>query len=79
MMPERQLADCCEHFLEATRRPCDAPTSFVLARPSGETLRFTCAEHLPAWASQIQKRYLVLERNEWEKRGPGYRGVMLGG
>ena len=42
-------------------------------------MRFTCAEHAPAWASQIRGRYLVLERAEWEMSGRGYRGVELGG
>jgi len=40
-------------------------------RPSGETLRFTCAEHAPGWASRIRGRYLVLERDEWEAQGQG--------
>jgi hypothetical protein len=48
-------------------------------RPSGEALRFTCAEHLAAWATRIDGRYLVLERAEWEARGKGFRGTMLGG
>jgi hypothetical protein len=51
----------------------------VLVRPSGETLRFTCAEHAPTWASRILGKYVVLERDEWEARGAGYRGKMLGG
>jgi hypothetical protein len=46
---------------------------------SGETLRFSCAEHREAWAGRIRGRYLVLERDEWEARGAGYRGPMLGG
>jgi len=49
-----------------------------LVRPNGETLRFTCAAHLPAWASRIRGRYLVLELKEWEARAWGYRGAMLG-
>ena len=53
--------------------------ALVLVRPSSETLGFTCVEHAPAWAGRIQARYLVLERDEWEARGRGYRGVMLGG
>jgi hypothetical protein len=75
----QELADYCEWFLEDIRRPCYAPAGFVLVRPGGETLRFSCAEHLPAWASRIQGRYVVLERDEWEARGRGYCGVMLGG
>jgi len=51
----------------------------VFVRPNGEDLRFSCADHIPAWASRIQGRYLVLERDEWEARGRGYRGAMLGG
>jgi hypothetical protein len=59
-------------------RPCYAPASLVLVRPSGETLRF-CAEHLPAWAARVRGQYTVLERDEWEALGCGYRGRMLGG
>ena len=51
----------------------------MLVRPSAQILRLTCADHLPAWAGRIQGRYLVLERDEWEARGAGYRGPMLGG
>jgi hypothetical protein len=51
----------------------------VLVRPSGETLSFTCADHLAAWETRIWGRYIVLERDEWEARGAGYRGTMLGG
>ena len=76
--PQRQLADLCEHYLEGPRRPCYAQAEFVLVRPSGQTLGFSCAEHLPAWAGQIQGRYLMLSRAEWEARGGGYRGWMLG-
>jgi hypothetical protein len=75
---QRDFADYCEWWPEGTRRPCYAPASLVLVRPSGETLRFTCAEHAPAWAGRVQGRYLLLERAEWEARGRGYRGVMLG-
>ena len=76
---QRELADYCERWPKGTRRPCYAQASFVLVRPSGETLRFTCAEHAPAWAGLIQGRYLVLERDKWKARGSGYRGRMLGG
>jgi hypothetical protein len=76
--PQRELADYCEWWLEDIRRPCHAPASLVLVRPSGETLGFTCAEHAPAWAGRIQGRYLMLDRAEWEARGSGYRGMMLG-
>jgi len=48
-------------------------------RPSGETLGFSCGEHREAWAARIRGRYLVLQRDEWEARGAGYRGPMLGG
>jgi len=48
-------------------------------RPSGETLRFACAEHAPAWVARPQGRYLVLKGDEWEARGGGYPGRMLGG
>jgi hypothetical protein len=76
---QRELADFCEWWPEGQPRPCYAPASLVLVRPSGETLGFTCAEHAPAWANRIQGRYDVLERDEWEARGRGYRGGMLGG
>jgi hypothetical protein len=75
----RDLLGYCEYLPAGGRRPCYAPAPLVLVRPDGETLRFTCADHLPAWATRIQGRYLVLERDEWEARGAGYRGVMLGG
>jgi hypothetical protein len=78
---ERQptLADFCEWWPEGQPHPCYAQASLVLVPPSGETLRFTCREHAPAWASRIQGRFLVLERDQWEARGAGYRGRMLGG
>jgi hypothetical protein len=76
---QRDLPDYCEYLPEDTRRPCYAQASFVLARPDGQTLRFTCAEHLPAWESRVQGRYSVLERGQWEAQGWGYRGKMLGG
>jgi hypothetical protein len=44
------------------------------ATNSGETLRFSCADHLAAWATRIRGAYLLLERDEWEARGAGYRG-----
>ncbi len=77
-MMQTQLADYCKWWPEDTR-PCYAPASLVLVRPSGETLGFACAEHAPMWAGRIHGRYLVLERAEWEARGRGYRGEMLGG
>ena len=76
---QRSLADYCLYLPDGSRRPCYAQASLVLVRPSGEALRFTCAEHLPAWATRIRGQYLVLERDEWEARGTGYRGRMLGG
>jgi hypothetical protein len=76
---QRDLAGYCEYLPDGSRQPCYAQASLVLVRPSGETLRFTCREHLPAWATRIQGRYLVLERDEWEARGAGYRGAGLGG
>jgi len=77
--PQPTLADFCQWWPEGERRPCYAPAALVLVRPSGDTLRFTCAEHLPVWGSRIQGRYLVLERDEWEAQGGGYRGGALGG
>jgi hypothetical protein len=74
-----QLADYCEWLPDGSRRPCYAPAALVLVRPDGETLRFSCAEHRDAWAARIRGPYLVLGRDEWEARGAGYRGVMLGG
>lgn len=75
----RDLADYCEFLPDRSRRPCYAPATLVLVRPGGQTLRFSCAEHREAWATRIQGRYLVLERDEWEARGAGYRGLTLGG
>jgi hypothetical protein len=51
------LADCCEWLPDGGRRPCYALASLVLARPNGEDLRFSCAEHRDAWASRIRGRY----------------------
>jgi hypothetical protein len=60
-------------------RPCYAPAGLVLVRPGGQTLGFSCAAHREAWAGQVHGGYMVLEREEWEARGAGYRGAMLGG
>jgi hypothetical protein len=76
---QRSLAGYCEWWLLGTRRPCYAPAGLVLVRPNGETLAFSCAEHREAWATRIQGQYEVLEREQWEARGAGYRGPMLGG
>lgn len=76
---QRELADYCEYLPDGSRQPCYAPAALVLVRPTGDVLRFTCADHLPAWATRIQGRYLVLERDEQEARGAAYRGLMLGG
>ncbi len=77
--PQVQLADYCQYLPDGSRRPCYAPAGFVIVRPSGETLRFSCAEHREAWATRIRGRYLVLEKEEWVARGQGYRGPALGG
>ncbi len=74
----RSLADFCEYLPDGSRQPCYAPASLVLVRPGGQTVRFSCAEHREAWATRIRGRYLVLERDEWEGRGAGYCGPMLG-
>jgi len=79
LAPVPDLADFCQWWPEGKRRPCYAPAGLVLVRPSGHTLRLTCAAHSPAWASQIQGPDRVLERDEWESRGAGYRGAELGG
>jgi len=78
-MARAELADFCERLPDGSRQPCYAPAGLVLVRPSGQTLRFTCAEHVPAWESRIQGRYLVLDRDKWEARGGGYQGAALGG
>lgn len=77
--PQRTLPDFCEWLPEGGHQPCYAAAALVLIRPSGVTLRFSCAEHREAWAARIQGRYLVLEQEEWEARGAGYRGRGLGG
>ena len=77
--PQRELADFCEYLPDDSRQPCYAPAGFVLVRPGGQTLRFSCAEHRDAWAVRIQGRYEVLERDEWVRQGSGYRGRHLGG
>jgi len=75
----RQLADHCEWWPLGERHPCYGPATFVLMRPTGETLRFVCRAHRDAWASRIRGPYPVLERAEWEAHGAGYRGAELGG
>jgi len=77
--PSRELADYCLWLPDGSRQPCYAPAGFVLVGPGGQTLRFSCAEHLPAWARRIRGQHLVLERGEWMARGAGYRGKDLGG
>ena len=77
--PDRDLSDYCQWWPIGTRRPCYAEAALVLVRPTGETLGFTCGEHLSGWAGQIHGQYLVLERDEWEARGAGYRRPGLGG
>ena len=76
---QRTLAAFCEWWPVGERHPCYAPATFVLVRPTGERLRFVCRAHRDAWASRIRGPYLVLERDEWEARGAGYRGAELGG
>jgi hypothetical protein len=61
------LADYCEYLPDGSRQPCFAPAGLVPVRPSWQLLRFTCAHHLPAWASRIQGRYVVLERGVYER------------
>lgn len=80
MMAEspRSLADYCLWW-PLGGKPCYALAELVLVRPGGQTLGFTCAAHRDAWAEQIHGAYRMLERAEWEARGAGYRGMMLGG
>jgi hypothetical protein len=47
----------------------------LLDRAHGKAYRGQ-RETWPAWAIRIQDRYLVLERDEWEARGRGYRGAL---
>ncbi len=75
---QTSLSDFCLWWPPGDR-PCYAPASFVVTRPSGETLGFSCAKHREAWAGLIQGAYEVVERAEWEQNGCGYRGPMLGG
>jgi hypothetical protein len=79
MDAQQTLADFREWLPNGSRQPCHAAAGLVLVRPSGHTLRFTCAAHAPAWAARIHGRYLLLEREEWEAQGGGYRGPALGG
>ena len=77
--PAHQLADFCEYLPDGSRQPCYAWAGFVVVRPSGQTMRFTCAAHREAWAERIQVAYRVIERAAWESAGGGYRGPDLGG
>jgi len=76
--PQTTLADYCL-WHEIGQRPCYAPAEFVLVRPSGETLGFSCAAHRDQWDSQIRGTYLIVDLAEWRAQGSGYRGRMLGG
>jgi hypothetical protein len=76
---QRSLADFCEWWPLGETRPCYAPATIVLVRPSGERLRLSCAAHREAWAGQIRGGYSVLDLSAWEARGRGYRGAALGG
>lgn len=40
---QRSLADYCLYLPDGSRQPCYAPAGFVLVRPGGNTLRFSCA------------------------------------
>ena len=77
--PTRDLADYCGWWPLGTRSPCYAQAAFVVVRPSGETLSFSCAAHREAWAQTIRGAYAVIGRAEWEEKGCGYRGPALGG
>ena len=76
--PRHHLPKRCEWW-PLGEPPCYAPATFVLLRPSGETLRFTCRAHRDALASRIRGPYLVLERGEWAAWCSGYGVVELGG
>ena len=75
---QRTLDDYCLYLPDDSRRPRYAPAALVLVLPSGETLMFSGADHLPAWVTQIRGRYLELERDEREARGAGYGGADTG-
>ncbi len=77
--PQPELPWFCEWWPLGSAAPCYAPAEFLLVRPSGETLRFTCAAHRDAWAERVRGASSVLERTAWEAQGGGYRGQMLGG
>jgi hypothetical protein len=77
--PQRTLADYCLWLPDGSRQPWYGAATLVLVRPGGQTLRFSCADHREAWAARIGGRYDVLDRDEWEARGSGYRGAELGG
>jgi hypothetical protein len=42
------FADYWQYLPDGSRQPCYAPAFLVLVRPNGETLGFSCADHLPA-------------------------------
>ena len=50
------LADFCEWLPDGSGQPCYAPAALVLVRPSGHTLRFTCAEHSLVMICHRQER-----------------------
>jgi hypothetical protein len=73
-----ELADYCQWW-PLGGAPCYASAAFVLVRPSGETLGFSCAAHRDAWTGQVQNAHVVLDRAASEAKGRGYLGLMLGG
>lgn len=78
MSPQTTLAGYCL-WHELGEPYCYAQAELVIIRPSGETLGFSCSAHRDGWAPHIRGEFLVLKRAEWEARGAGYRGPMLGG
>jgi len=56
-----------------------SPGQLHAGAPQRETLSPTCAKHLEGWRAQIIGEYEALPLTEWEARGCGYRGAMLGG
>ena len=77
--PQPTLADYCLWWPVGEPEPCYDEAAFVLLRSTGEWLAFSCGAHRASWAARIGGDYLELDRAEWEARGAGYRGVMLGG
>jgi hypothetical protein len=62
--PQPTFADFYEWLPDGSREPCYGPAGFVLVRPDGENLRFSCVKHREGWATRTRGPYRVVGRAE---------------